>query len=81
MRLGKSTFAITPGSRQRIVCWNATGPLDVVSTTRDVLFDQANRPLAVQLSKPDVLPVPAGRTGTGCAARRAASVTSRAGTA
>jgi hypothetical protein len=67
MQLGKSTFAIAPGSRHQIVCWNAAGPVDVISTTRDALFDQANRTLAVQLSKPDVLPVPAGRTGTGCA--------------
>jgi hypothetical protein len=68
MRLGKSTFGIAPGSRHRIVCWNTTGPLDVVSTTRNVLFDSANRPLSVQLSKPAPAPVPAGRTGRGCAA-------------
>ncbi len=68
MKLGKTTFAIAPGSRHRIVCWNATGPVDVVSTTRDALFDQANRTLSVQLSKPSVMPVPAGRTGAGCAA-------------
>ena len=55
MRLGKnSTFAIAPGSRHRIVCWNATGPVDVVSTTRDALLDAGNRPLSVQLTKPDL---------------------------
>jgi hypothetical protein len=69
MRVGrKSSFAIAPGSQHRIVCWNATRPVDVVSTTRDAVFDNANRTLSVQLSKPDVMPVPTGRTGAGCAA-------------
>jgi Dolichyl-phosphate-mannose-protein mannosyltransferase len=68
MRFGRSaTFTIAPGSRHRIVCWNATGPVDVVSTTRDALLDEANRPLAVQLSKTAGAPVPPGRTGAGCA--------------
>ena len=81
MRLGKATFAIAPGSRQRIVCWNATGPVDVVATTRNVLFDQANRTLSVQLSKTTTGARSRG-THRQPAARRTArpSVTSPAGT-
>jgi hypothetical protein len=81
LKIGKAPFAIKPGSNHRIVCWNALGPLDVLSSTPDVLVDNAGRPLAVHMTKLDVTAVSPGRAGTGCAAQGAASATSPAGTA
>jgi hypothetical protein len=78
-KLGRRSFAISPGSKQRIVCWNATGPLDLLASTRDVLLDAANRPLAVQMTKLSTVAVPA-RTGSGCAVA-APSLSLRAATA
>ncbi len=48
MKIGRhATFVIRPGSKHRVVCWNATGPLDILASTEDVAVDEANRPLSV----------------------------------
>jgi hypothetical protein len=72
MKIGNAHFTIKPGSEQSVVCWNAKGPLDVLSSTHNVLMDEAGRLLAVQMSRLDVTGAPIGRTGTGCAAKGAA---------
>jgi hypothetical protein len=68
MNVGGASLTIRPGSRHRIVCWNAAGAVDLLASTKDVVVDTANRPLAAQLTKLDVDAVPAGQTGSGCAA-------------
>ncbi len=83
MKIGEAAFAINPGSRREIVCWNAAGPLDILSTSRDVLLDGANRPLTVQLRKLAQTATPAGRAGESCAAtplRRGSSLRRQAAT-
>jgi hypothetical protein len=80
MKIGKATFAIKPGSNHRIVCWSTKGPVDVLSSSPNVLADAAGRLLAVHMTKLEVTTVPPGRAGAGCAAQRAAGATSPTGT-
>ena len=67
MKFGERSFVLAPGSRRGVVCWNPTGPVDLLATSRDVLLDANNRALTVQLTNVRTTTIPAGATVRGCA--------------